>query len=294
MTVNNKSDSLIKDLSASLQSVESEKKTAAVVDFLKAVVSLIELANNGKQTAERQIKQGDTLSSLAQELKTSVDDLLKLNPKIKNPDKIYAGDTLNVPGNVPGKSSAQADTSSGAQSSTGSAGKSNPAGNTKSTDPSSTGASGAKSSVREDGNAKQNFKSNGGLNLDGVIGRSNALAQEIKEKTGQDIFVTSGRRPAERQAAAMANNYANGTAPSYANKSAEAEVKQAWRNGGVPAMTRVLEAQMARGEYISNHMRADSIDLDKNVSLSALRNSPLVKHVGVEGNHYHVDLKSSA
>jgi LysM repeat protein len=293
MTANNVSNRPIKDLNCFRPPDTPEKRAAVVVEFLKALVDLVELA--GKQSAdeqptERQIKPGDTLSSLAQELKTTVDELRALNPQIKNPDQIYAGNTINVPD----KSRSQAGFSGSTASTPGSAGKSNTAGNTKSTDVSSTGSSNTKSSVRENGNEKQNFKSNGGLNLDGVIRRSNALAKEIKAKTGQDIVVTSGRRPADRQAAAMANNYANGTAPAYANQSAEAEVKQAWRNGGVPAMTRVLEAQMARGVYISNHMKADSIDVGKNVSLSALQNSPLVKHVGVEGNHFHVDLKTSA
>jgi LysM repeat protein len=288
MVDNIKLENCFKNLSETRQSATSEKRAAALVDFLKALANLVELADNKappKQTTERQIKDGDTLSSLAQELKTSVGELLKLNPQIKNPDLIYTGKTLNVPG----KSSSQTETSVGSLSTTGSAKNSNSLVNAKSST-----SSDSKSSVREDGTAKQNFKSNGGLNLDGVIGRSNALAKEIKEKTGQDIIVTSGRRPADRQAAAMANNYANGTSPGYANQSAEAEVKQAWRNGGVPEMTRVLEAQMARGVYISNHMKADSIDVGKDVSLSALQNSPLVKHVGVEGNHFHVDLKTSA
>ncbi|HVE81377.1 MAG TPA: LysM peptidoglycan-binding domain-containing protein [Myxococcales bacterium] len=45
-----------------------------------------------------QIKSGDTLSQLAQRFGTSVSALQKANPKITNPDLIYAGDSLNIPG----------------------------------------------------------------------------------------------------------------------------------------------------------------------------------------------------
>ncbi len=44
------------------------------------------------------IKWGDTLSGLAEKHGTTVDALVKANPKITDPDKIYAGDTLTIPG----------------------------------------------------------------------------------------------------------------------------------------------------------------------------------------------------
>ena len=43
------------------------------------------------------IQKGDTLSKIAREFNTTVDKLLRLNPKIKNPDIIYAGDIIKVP-----------------------------------------------------------------------------------------------------------------------------------------------------------------------------------------------------
>lgn len=46
------------------------------------------------------IKEGDTLSKLAAEFKTTVDELVKLN-NIKDPDLIVAGNTLKVPVNSP-------------------------------------------------------------------------------------------------------------------------------------------------------------------------------------------------
>ena len=45
---------------------------------------------------EYTIKRGDTLSEIAQRNKTTVEAIMKLNPKIKNPDKIKAGDTIRI------------------------------------------------------------------------------------------------------------------------------------------------------------------------------------------------------
>ncbi len=44
------------------------------------------------------IKSGDTLSGIAQRYHTSVGALMKANSQIKNPNLIYAGKTLNIPG----------------------------------------------------------------------------------------------------------------------------------------------------------------------------------------------------
>lgn len=41
---------------------------------------------------------GDTLTDIASRLGTSVDDLHKANPQISNPDRIFAGQTLQIPG----------------------------------------------------------------------------------------------------------------------------------------------------------------------------------------------------
>lgn len=47
------------------------------------------------------IVRGDTLSELALRYGTSVHRLMSLNPKIKDADLIYAGDTLNISGGAP-------------------------------------------------------------------------------------------------------------------------------------------------------------------------------------------------
>ncbi|MCX6724255.1 MAG: LysM domain-containing protein [Candidatus Staskawiczbacteria bacterium] len=47
------------------------------------------------------IKQGDNLSKLASQYGVTVADLMKANPTISNPNLIYAGKTLNIPGAEP-------------------------------------------------------------------------------------------------------------------------------------------------------------------------------------------------
>jgi murein DD-endopeptidase MepM/ murein hydrolase activator NlpD len=47
------------------------------------------------------IKRGDTLYGIAKANNTTIDKLLKLNPSIKNPNLIYAGNTLNLPAAKP-------------------------------------------------------------------------------------------------------------------------------------------------------------------------------------------------
>jgi murein DD-endopeptidase MepM/ murein hydrolase activator NlpD len=47
------------------------------------------------------IQKGDTLSGIAQKYGTSVSELMKLNPQIKDPNLIYAGASLNLPTTTP-------------------------------------------------------------------------------------------------------------------------------------------------------------------------------------------------
>ena len=60
------------------------------------------------------IQKGDNLSKIAFQNKTTIPEILKLNPQIKNPDIIFAGNTLNLPElseqkNLPITSSIQGD-----------------------------------------------------------------------------------------------------------------------------------------------------------------------------------------
>lgn len=43
------------------------------------------------------IKRGDTLSEIAERYNVTVDDLMTGNPQIKHRDRIYAGDTIEIP-----------------------------------------------------------------------------------------------------------------------------------------------------------------------------------------------------
>lgn len=57
------------------------------------------------------IKRGDWLSKIAITYKTTVAELLKLNPEIKDANKIYVGQVINVPGpaETPGNSNIKTD-----------------------------------------------------------------------------------------------------------------------------------------------------------------------------------------
>jgi hypothetical protein len=72
------------------------------------------------------IQSGDTLSALAKRYNTSVGDLMKANPQIKNADLIYAGKTLNIPGAKdtfePGTSGKPGSSASGSSGTSGSSG----------------------------------------------------------------------------------------------------------------------------------------------------------------------------
>jgi len=50
------------------------------------------------QPPEYRIKAGDTLSAIAVRQGTTVADLMAANPQIKDPNRIYAGQSLNMPG----------------------------------------------------------------------------------------------------------------------------------------------------------------------------------------------------
>jgi LysM repeat protein len=69
--------------------------TSAAAKSKSSVKDVAPLGKGGKG-GTRRIKSGDTLSAIARRNNTTVAALMKLNPKIKDKDKIKAGDTINV------------------------------------------------------------------------------------------------------------------------------------------------------------------------------------------------------
>jgi GH24 family phage-related lysozyme (muramidase)/LysM repeat protein len=153
------------------------------------------------------------------------------------------------------------------------------------------------------GNVTPRFDSNPGLDLPPEVVRpANALYDNIKASTGYEIYVTSGRRGPERQAAAMYDNYANGTPPTYRDQVAEGQIRAAYtagRNSGqsraetVRDMAAVIQGQVDNDTYISRHLRAKSLDIATPPAavIEAIRNDPNVRSVLVEDDHIHIDFK---
>ena len=79
----------------------SDAELAAIVDAFNREQEAAVLASlrslDDPLAKDYKIKKGDNLTKIAKENKTTVAELLKENPKIKNPNLIYAGETIKVP-----------------------------------------------------------------------------------------------------------------------------------------------------------------------------------------------------
>lgn len=79
---------------------ELSEKQATIRSQKKAYGGSIEKAENGTKvrSATYQIKKGDNLIKIARQFGlNSLDEILSLNPQIKNPNMIYEGQVLNLP-----------------------------------------------------------------------------------------------------------------------------------------------------------------------------------------------------
>jgi hypothetical protein len=145
----------------------------------------------------------------------------------------------------------------------------------------------------------------GGANVGGlkphVSEALNALAEEYKAKTGDTLRVTSGYRDTHGQAVAMCGNMASkgiNWVDIYRDKGQAAEVKKAYRSGGVEAVEHVLEKYADMGQPISSHMSGMKFDL----GTRGMEDKALVRKLAAEhgfklldeGNHYDLQYTKSA
>lgn len=77
------------------ETIEVPEQVTRMVERTRQVVEPVEVP--WQLTMEYEIQRGDTLSALAKRFNTTVDELLALNPQIRNPDYIRAGDIIRVP-----------------------------------------------------------------------------------------------------------------------------------------------------------------------------------------------------
>ncbi|HEY8561482.1 MAG TPA: peptidoglycan-binding protein [Pyrinomonadaceae bacterium] len=149
----------------------------------------------------------------------------------------------------------------------------------------------------------RNYTVNPGILItDGLRPSLQTLADRYHQRTGENLRITSGYRPPERQAAAMYDLIQrNGTGyvrDLYANKTAVDQILRAYRNNSgsraeaVAAMTRAIDNQVGHGVYVSDHLRSRALDIGTNADFGVLRE--IVHGLGGsilnEGDHYHVEL----
>lgn len=80
----------------------SDAELEAIVDAFNREQEAEVLASLDNPFAkDYKIKKGDNLTKIAKENGTTVQALLKANPNIKNPNLIYAGESIRIPTNVP-------------------------------------------------------------------------------------------------------------------------------------------------------------------------------------------------
>jgi len=132
------------------------------------------------------------------------------------------------------------------------------------------------------------------------------IANEYYIRTCSSLEILSGTRTPAGQAQAMYDNlrYHRNAHVHYTNNMLYEEIQNAYqqarRSGAderetVDAMTRVIERQVSRGEYISRHLRGQGIDVRSRTMTPAQRtafedavNVVLRNSLVVETDHYHL------
>jgi len=97
------------------------------------------------------------------------------------------------------------------------------------------------------------------------------IADKYNPATKKTITVTSGTRTASGQASAMYGKLSGGDKLMvYKDQTSAKEIKKAYDDGKkakksraviVKDMTKVIEAQIKKGKYISKHLRAGAVDI---------------------------------
>ena len=73
--------------------------TAILHNAIELTENELEAVNGGRTASTAQyyvIQKGDTLTRIAYRFHTTIKHLMDMNPKITNPNKIYAGDKIRI------------------------------------------------------------------------------------------------------------------------------------------------------------------------------------------------------
>lgn len=79
-----------------MENIENKLAVELSVEKLDEVVGGYKRPSEKKGFIIYQIMKGDTLAKIARKFRTTVEDILSWNPKIKNKNLIYAGDYLYI------------------------------------------------------------------------------------------------------------------------------------------------------------------------------------------------------
>jgi hypothetical protein len=134
--------------------------------------------------------------------------------------------------------------------------------------------------------------------------RFERIAARYHRATGVRLVVTGGYRTVRRQAELMARKLANGDdiAKLYAERAAAIEIRDAYREAAargerkpalVAAIEAVIEAQIARGVYVSLHIQGRAADV-RSRGLTDAQLEALIEAVEAEPGAVLVDERDGA
>jgi len=149
-----------------------------------------------------------------------------------------------------------------------------------------------------------------GIEMNDVLrARIGEVAAIYFKKTKRTLEITSGYRSPSRQAAAMYGKLAvGGSLAIYKNQALVDPLRKAYREGRkkrwkkeriIAAMADILEIQVARGIYLSRHMRGRAFDV-RSSGMSAGQRAALREAIAAVGDmrviyeskppHFHVEI----